>query len=233
MNQSKPKISVKDWAPEDKPREKLLLKGVNSLSDAELLAIIIGSGNTEESVVELSRRILLFVDNKINLLGKLSIKQLITNFKGIGEAKAVSIVAALELGKRRNAEDVTNKRNISCSKDIYNYFHPILCDLPYEEFWVIFLNRSNHIIDKLKISQGGVSETIVDSRIIYKEAISRLASSVVICHNHPSNNTKPSQPDDNITRKIKKGIELLDMSLLDHVIVCDGQYYSYADNRRL
>ena len=233
MSQSKPRISVKDWAPEDKPREKLLLKGVNSLSDAELLAIIIGSGNTEESVVELSRRIFQSVDNSINLLGKLSIKQLITNFKGIGEAKAVSIVAALELGKRRKAEEITNKRNISCSRDIYYYFHPILCDLPYEEFWVLFLNRSNNIIDKLKISQGGVSEVIVDSRLIYKEAINRLASSIIICHNHPSNNAKPSKQDDGITMKIKKGIELLDMFLLDHIIITDSQYYSYADNGRL
>ena len=233
MDQSKPRISVKDWAPEDKPREKLLLKGVNSLSDAELLAIIIGSGNTEESVVELSRRIFQSVDNSINQLGKLSIKQLITNFKGIGEAKAVSIVAALELGKRRKAEDITNRKKISCSKDIYNYFYPILCDLPYEEFWVLFLNRSNSIIDKLKISQGGVSETIVDSRLIYKEALGRLTSNIVICHNHPSNNIKPSSQDDLVTAKIKRGIELLDMSLLDHIIIGDGRYYSYADRGRL
>ena len=233
MSESKPKFSVKDWAPEDKPREKFLLKGASSLSDAELLAIIIGSGSTEESVVELARRIFQSVDNNINLLGKLSVKQLIANFKGIGEAKAVSIVAALELGKRRNASKIINKRKISCSRDIYNYFYPVLSDLPYEEFWVLFLNRSNCIIDKLKISQGGVSETVVDSRLIYKEAISRLASNIIICHNHPSNNTKPSSQDDLITMKIKNGIEILDMSLLDHIIICDGHYYSYADNGRL
>jgi DNA repair protein RadC len=229
----KSKLLVKNWAPEDRPREKLLLKGVDYLSNAELLAIIIGTGNKDETVVELSQQILRSVGNNINALGKLSIKHLIDNFKGIGEAKAVSIVAALELGKRRNLSEIIEKGKITDSKDIYNYFHPILCDLPYEEFWVLYLNMANKIIDRLKISQGGVSLTVVDSKLIYKEAINRLASKVIICHNHPSGNPQPSRQDDSLTRRIKIGIELLEMSLLDHVIVCDGQYYSYAEGGRL
>jgi DNA repair protein RadC len=227
------KLSVKDWSPEDQPREKLLVKGVNSLSDAELLAIIIGSGNREETVVELSQRILRSVGNNINQLGKLSVKQLISNFKGIGEAKAVSIVAALEIGKRRKTEEITKQKRILCSRDIFNYFHPLLCDLLYEEFWVLFLNRNNRIIDKIKISQGGVSETVVDSKIIYKEAIVRLASQIALCHNHPSGNIQPSSQDDAVTFGLKRGLDLLLIKLIDHVIVSESGFYSYADERRI
>ena len=226
------KQSVKHWSPEDRPREKLLLKGINSLSDSELVAIIIGSGNKEESVIQLSQRILQSANNDINQLGKFSIKHLM-KFKGIGEAKAISIVAALELGKRRKASEVLNREQIKCSKDIYQFFYPLLCDLFYEEFWVLFLNRSNKIIDKLKISQGGVSETIVDTKIIYKEALSRLASNVALCHNHPSGNLNPSKQDNLITIKIREGLKMLDINLIDHVIVCDGQFYSYADEGRI
>ncbi|MDR0506293.1 MAG: DNA repair protein RadC [Dysgonamonadaceae bacterium] len=232
MEETNVKLRIKNWAKEDRPREKLLYKGVNALTDAELLAIIIGSGSKEETVVELSQRILQTTDNNINQLGKLSVNQLISGFKGIGEAKAVGIVAALELGKRRKISEIAEKKTITCSIDIYNYFHPLLCDLGYEEFWVLLLNRSNRIIDKIKISQGGVSGTHVDSKLIYKEAISRLASNVIICHNHPSGNNHPSAQDDEITTKIKNGAKLLDMSLLDHIIICDGNYYSYADAGR-
>jgi DNA repair protein RadC len=228
-----PKLCVKEWAEEDRPREKLLLKGVGALSNAELLAIIIGSGNREETVVELSQRILLSADNDINRLGKFSIKELIVNFKGIGEAKAISIVAALELGKRRKTAEIDQRQKIITSRDIYNLFHPMLCDLAYEEFWALFLNRANRVVSKLKISQGGVSETIVDSKLIFKEALNVLASGVVLCHNHPSGNTRPSSHDDYITMKLNSGIKTLDMSLMDHVIVCDGSYYSYADLGRL
>jgi DNA repair protein RadC len=227
------KFSVKDWSPEDQPREKLLLKGVNALSDAELLAIIIGSGNREETVVELSQRILQSTGNNINQLGKLSVNHLISNFKGIGEAKAISIVAALELGKRRKSEEIIKQNRILCSKDIYNYFHPLLCDLPHEEFWAIFLNKSNKIIDRIKISQGGVSETVVDGKIIYKEAIARLASQIVLCHNHPSGTPLPSPQDDATTMRLKRGFNLLDINLIDHVILSDGKYYSYADELRI
>ena len=226
------KLSVKDWSPEDRPREKLLYKGVNSLSDTELLAIILGSGSREESVVELSQRILQSVNNNINQLGKLSIKQLM-QFKGIGEAKAISVVAALELGKRRKAEEIRNRERILFTKDIYDYFHPLLCDLCYEEFWVLFLNRASKIIDKLKISQGGISATVVDDKIIYKEALLRLATSIVLCHNHPSGNPSPSSEDDNVTRQVQRGLKFLGMDLRDHVIICDGQFYSYADSDRL
>lgn len=227
------KLNVKDWSPDDKPREKLLLKGACALSNAELLAIILHSGNTEETVVELSQRILQFVGNDINRLGKLSANDLISNFKGIGTAKAVSIIAALELGKRRKVDGSRPLLQISSSIDIYNYFYPVLCDLPHEEFWALFLNRSNRIIDKIKISQGGVSEVSVDGKLIYKEAIIRLASYVILCHNHPSGNPTPSRQDNLVTASIKKGVELLDMYLLDHIIFTEGKYYSYADEGKI
>jgi DNA repair protein RadC len=227
------KLSVKDWSPDDQPREKLLAKGVNVLSDAELLAIIIGSGNTEETSVELSQRILRTAENNINRLSKFSVNHLISNFKGIGNAKAVSIVAALELGKRRKAEDTESRKKILCSRDIYNYFYPMLCDLQYEEFWALFLNNANWIIDRVKISQGGVGQTSVDGKLIYKEALTRLASGVILCHNHPSGNPKPSNPDDEVTFRIKKGLRLLEISLHDHLIFCEGKYYSYADEERI
>jgi DNA repair protein RadC len=227
------KLSVKDWSPDDQPREKLLAKGVNTLSDAELLAIIIGSGNTEETSVELSQRILQTVENNINQLGKLSINQLVSGFKGIGNAKAVSIVAALELGKRRKAEDMKNRKQILCSMDIYNYFYPVFCDLPHEEFWVLFLNNTNRIIDRIKIGQGGIAQTPIEGKVVYKEALNRLASYVILSHNHPSGNPKPSSLDDEATFRIKKGLRLLEISLLDHLIFCEGSYYSYADEERI
>lgn len=227
------KLSVKDWSPDDQPREKLLAKGVNVLSDAELLAIIIGSGNTEETSVELSRRIFQAAGNNINRLSKFSVNYLVSNFKGIGNAKAISIVAALELGKRRKAEETENRGRIICSKDLYNYFYPILCDLSHEEFWVLFLNNACRIIDRTKISQGGIAQTPVEGKLIYKEALARLATSVALCHNHPSGNPKPSSLDDEITFRIKKGLQLLEISLSDHLVFCEGNYYSYADEGRI
>ncbi|MDR2621088.1 MAG: DNA repair protein RadC [Dysgonamonadaceae bacterium] len=227
------KLSVKDWSPEDQPREKLLTKGVSALSEAELLAIIIGSGNTEETSVELSQRILQTAENSINRLGKFSVNHLVSNFKGIGNAKAISIVAALELGRRRKAEDMENRKQILHSMDIYNYFYPMLCDLQCEEFWAVFLNTACRIIDRVKISQGGVGQTHVDGKLIYKEALIRLASGVILCHNHPSGNPKPSNLDDELTFRIKKGLHLLEISMLDHLIFCEGSYYSYADEERI
>jgi DNA repair protein RadC len=227
------KLSVKDWAPDDQPREKLLAKGTGALSDAELLAIIIGSGNMEENSVRLSQRILRAAENNISQLGKFSINYLVSNFKGIGNAKAISIVAALELGRRRKAEDTGSRKQIRCSIDIYNYFYPVFCDLPHEELWALFLNNANRIVDRLKISQGGVAQTSIDGKLIYKEAIIRLASYVVLCHNHPSGNPKPSYQDDEVTFRIKKGLQLLEVSLLDHLIFCEGNYYSYADEERI
>jgi DNA repair protein RadC len=224
------KLSVKDWSPEDRPREKLLLKGVNTLSNAELLAVILRSGTKAETVVELSQRILQTFENDLNQLGKVSANDLIQNFKGIGEAKAIGIIAALELGKRRKAEDVNIRKKIVSSLDIYHYFYPFLCDLQHEEFWALFLNTSNRIIGKFKVSQGGISQTVVDGKLIYKEALGNLASFVVLCHNHPSGNHIPSPQDNTITYRIKKGLELLEMNLLDHIILTDGKYFSYADN---
>ena len=223
------KLSVKDLSPDDQPREKLLLKGVHSLSNAELLAIILRSGTREETVVELSQRILQSFDNDLCRLGKASANHLITNFKGIGEAKAIGIIAAIELGKRRKAEDISTRKKILSSMDIYNYFRPVLYDLPHEEFWALFLNHSNRVIDRFKISQGGISETVVDGKLIYKEALSQLATLVVLCHNHPSGNRMPSPQDNSVTFRIKKGLELLDMHLLDHIIFTNSRYYSYAD----
>jgi len=227
------KFTVKDWSPEDRPREKLLTKGVSALSNAELLALILRSGTREETVVELSQRILQSFGNNLNRLGKVSANQLMSDFKGIGEAKAIAIIAALELGKRRKAEDLNSQKKIITSLDIYNYFYPFLCDLPHEEFWALFLNRSNWIIDRFKVSQGGVSETVVDGKLIYKEAITRLASFVVLCHNHPSGNHFPSPQDSRITLRIKNGLELLEIYLLDHVVLTDGKYYSFADEGKI
>lgn len=227
------KLSVKNWSPDDQPREKLLAKGAVALSDAELLAIIIGSGNTEETSVELSQRILQTAGNSINRLSKFSVNHLVSNFKGIGNAKAVGIVSALELGKRRKAEDVEIRKQILCSMDIYNYFYPMLCDLQCEELWALFLNGACRIIDRVKISQGGVKQTFVDGKLIYKEALTRLATGVILCHNHPSGNPKPSNLDDELTLRIKKGLRLFEIVLFDHLIFCDGKYYSYADEERI
>ena len=233
MTTTNVKLSIKDWAEEDRPREKILLKGISALSDAELLAILIGSGNTEESAVELCQRILFSADNNLNVLGKFSIKQLISGFKGIGEAKAISIVAAMELGKRRKYAEVINRELIRCSRDIFEYFHPMLCDLQHEEFWMLVLNRSNKIIDKIKISQGGISQTIVDNRLIMREVLDRLASGIVLCHNHPSGNKRPSKDDDFVTKKIKECCRMFEIYIFDHLIIVDNDYYSYADEGRL
>jgi DNA repair protein RadC len=225
-------LKIKDWALEDRPREKLIKKGVQSLSDAEIIALLIGSGSRNETAVELSKKVLKSANNNLNELGKLNIEDLI-KMKGIGEAKAITILAALELGKRRKISEVMTKKKITQSKDIFELFQPILGDLPHEEFWVLFLNRSNKIIEKIKISQGGVSGTVTDIKIILKQAIEKLASSVILCHNHPSGNKNPSKADDSITNKLKQGSELLDIQVLDHIIIADLEYYSYADEGKL
>ena len=227
------KLSIKDWAEEDRPREKILLKGISTLSDAELLAIIIGSGNNEESAVELSQRILFSADNNLNILGKFSIKQLISEFKGIGEAKAISIIAAMELGKRRKYAEIINREQIRCSRDIFECFHPMLCDLQHEECWILTLNRSNKIIDKIKISQGGVSQTVVDIKLVIKEALNRLASGIILCHNHPSGNKRPGKDDDSMTKRIVECCRMFEIYVFDHLIITDNDYYSYADEGRL
>jgi DNA repair protein RadC len=221
-------LSIKEWSLEDRPREKLLSKGISTLSDAELIAIIIRMGSKDESAVELGKRILNSVENNLNELGKLTVEDL-QKYKGMGEAKAIGIIAALELGRRRKLSEGVNRSKIGSSRDIYDIFHPLLADLPNEEFWIILLNRSNKIIDRQKISQGGISGTVTDIRIILKMALEKLASSLILCHNHPSGNPKPSEADISITKKIKESGKLMDISLLDHIIVTDGNYFSFAD----
>ncbi len=220
--------SIKNWAADDRPREKLLAKGIESLSDAELIAILIGSGNREESAVELSKRILSDNKNNLNETAKLSISDL-QKYKGIGEAKAISIVAALELGKRRNISEVIERKQIKSSKDVFQIFGQKLGDLPYEEFWMLMLNRANKIIDMKRISAGGVAGTVTDIKIILKTAIEKTASAIIVCHNHPSGNIKPSDADINLTKKIKAACKLVDISFPDHVIVSYSGYYSFAD----
>jgi len=233
MDQSRIKLKITDWAEEDRPREKLMLKGVSALSDAELLAILIGSGNKNETAVELSQRILHCTKNNLNSLGKLSINDLIKNFNGIGEAKAITIIAALELGKRRKAADTEKQLQILSSTDAFEIFQPILGDLQHEEGWALLMNRSNKIIKKIQVSKGGITGTIIDIRLIIKEAIESLASNIILIHNHPSGNTRPSQDDNYITQKLKEACNLLDIALVDHIIVCDRDYYSYKDKSNI
>lgn len=224
----KQNLRIKDWAVEDRPREKLIRKGIASLSDSEILALLIGSGTKNETAVELSKRILNGVNNNLNEMGKLSIHDL-RKYKGIGEAKAIAIAAAMELGKRRKLSEIINRKRITSSKDVFERFQPRLEDLPHEEFWVVYLNRSNRIIDEQKISQGGVSGTVTDVRIILKQAVEKLATGIILCHNHPSGNIRPSKADSNITQKLKNASAYLDIQVLDHIILGQDKYYSYAD----
>ncbi len=223
------RLRICDLPEEDRPREKFLQKGISVLSDAELLAILIGSGNDKETAVELSMRILNFAQNNLWELGKYDIKKLSTNFKGIGKVKAMTIIAALELGRRRAASGVIKRKKITTSEDIFQYFYPYLADLPHEEFWILLLSRSCHIIKKVKIGQGGVSETTADIKLIMKEAVANLASHLILCHNHPSGNVHPSRHDDILTERVKQAALLLDITLLDHVIIAENICYSYAD----
>ncbi len=226
-------MKLKEWAEEDRPREKALQHGISSLSNAELLAILIGSGNTQESAVQLSQRILNSMEQNLNALGKCSIKELCHNFKGIGTAKAVTIAAALELGKRRKESEPAQHPSIQSSYDSWQLFYADLCDLPHEELWVAFINRAGKLITKQKISQGGISGTNVDLRLVLKAAIQALASGLIICHNHPSGNLRPSQEDDRLTLRLKEAAKMVDISLLDHIIVAENRYYSYADEEKL
>lgn len=225
---SSAKLSIKNWAVEDRPREKLLAKGTFSLSDAELLAILIGSGTRNESAVGLSKKILNEAGNNLNELGKKTVHELIKT-KGIGEAKAITIVAALELGRRRKTAEIIKKKKISGSKDVFDYFQPLLGDLSTEQFWVLMLNRSNKIIDKYKVSQGGLTGTVVDTREILREALEKRAVGLILCHNHPSGNLSPSSEDISVTKKLREAAQIMDISLLDHVIVTDAGYYSFCD----
>ncbi len=222
------KLNIKDWAIEDRPREKLLSQGERALSDAELIAILIGSGNTNETAVELSRRILSSVNNNLNDLGRKGIDYL-TTFKGIGEAKAVAILAAIELGRRRKEAEVFNTKKITGSKDAADFFMPLLGDLNHEEFWIMLLDRGNKIKDHFMISQGGITGTVIDVRLILKRALDNGAVSMILCHNHPSGTMRASDADLKITEKIKQAAQVMDISLLDHIIVGQNSYYSFAD----
>jgi DNA repair protein RadC len=226
------KLTIKSWALDDRPREKLLAKGKTALSDAELIAILIGSGNREESAVALSKRILKGVNGNINELAKLSVKKL-TVFKGIGEAKAISIITALELGKRRQLEAALEKPKIASSKDVANLMQPILGDLEHEEFWVLFLNNSNKVVSKNQISKGGLTATIVDIRLVFKSALELASVGIIVCHNHPSGKLQPSTADKQLTQKIKEAGIILDIKLLDHLIITEKAYFSFADENLL
>ena len=222
------RLSIKQWAVEDRPREKLLSKGISSLTDAELIAILIRSGTSRESAVDLAKRILNATGNNLNELSRLSVHDL-QKFNGIGEAKAISIIAAMELGRRRKLSEVLQKKQITSSRDVFNFFHPFLGDLSHEEFWVLHLSRSNRIIAWKKISQGGIVGTVTDIRLILKDALENMATSLVICHNHPSGNLQPSRADKEITKKISEAAGFMEIRLLDHVILGNDQYFSFAD----
>lgn len=231
--QEKPiSFSIKHWSDDDKPREKLLNKGRSALSDAELIAILIGSGSRSESAVELSKRILASADNNLNELGKLSTKQLMT-FKGIGEAKAVTIAAALEIGRRRRGEESLKVDKVSSSKDAFEILQPIMGELEHEEFWILYLNNSNKVLQKSQLSKGGITGTLVDVRIIMKQTLELGAVGLILAHNHPSGTLKPSNADKEITQKIKRASESLDIKVLDHLIITQKDYFSFADNQLL
>jgi DNA repair protein RadC len=225
-------VGIKSWAEEDRPREKLIDKGRHTLTEAELIAILIGSGNRNETAVELSKRILASVGNNLSELGKLSVRDL-CNFKGMGDAKAVSIIAALELGRRRKETETIKKEKIVTSKDVYDIMRAPMLDLPHEEFWLLILNRSNSLLKKELISRGGIAGTVVDTKIIFKTAISHYASSIIVCHNHPSGNTKPSEADIKITKNIQEAGKIMDIPLLDHLIITEESFYSFADEGML
>jgi DNA repair protein RadC len=228
MQSYEEKITIKSWAEEDRPREKLLLQGRRHLSDAELIAILIGSGNRDESAVALSKRILLSHGNDLDQLGRLSVQDL-SKFKGIGEAKAIAIIAALELGRRKKEADIPDKIQVGNSRDVYHALLPVFADLDHEEFWIVLLNRANRITSKHLISKGGQAGTVADPKIIFNTVLQHHATSVILAHNHPSGNLKPSSADVALTNKLIAAGKLLDISVLDHLIITDRGYYSFAD----
>jgi DNA repair protein RadC len=232
MEPSKQYFPIREWAEDDRPREKLLLKGRQSLSDAELIAILMGSGSRNESAVDLAKRILKESSDNLVELSKLSVPELM-KFKGVGEAKAISIIAALELGKRRRGAEALEKKKITCSKDVFEYFSSIIEGSKYELFYVLLLNRANKIIRDVQISEGGIAGTVADPKKIFKLALDYNASSIILCHNHPSGNIKPSADDISLTKKIKGAGEMLDISVLDHIILGDEKYYSFADENEM
>lgn len=227
------RFCIREWAEEDRPREKMITQGAASLSNAELLAILLGSGTREETAVDLAKRVLNFADNNLNELGKLSIETLCRQFKGIGPVKAVTLTAALEIGKRRRSSEVLSRHQIRNSRDIYELFHARLADLSHEECWLLLMNNQHKVIETIRISHGGVSETTVDPKIVLKHALDKLASAIILCHNHPSGNPHPSTSDDKITQKMKTACANLDIQFTDHLIFSENEYYSYADEGKI
>lgn len=228
MEENTGTFSIKYWAEDDQPREKLMLKGKSALSDAELIAILIGSGSRNESAVELSKRILAGVDNNLNALGKQSLQQLMS-FKGIGEAKAISIAAAMELGRRRRDEEGVDLKKITSSRAVFEIMQPLIGELPHEEFWILYLNNSNKVTYKAQLSKGGITGTIVDVRLVFKLALEQNAVGIILVHNHPSGTLQASEPDKQITRQLKAAGQSLSINVLDHVIVTEKDYFSFAD----
>ena len=220
--------SLKTWAVGERPREKVMANGIQYLSDAELLAILVGSGTRNMTAVELARKILGKAGNNLHELGRQSLGDLL-KIKGVGPAKAISVMAAMELGRRRAGIHQTEKIPVKSSETVFSIFHPLLGDLDHEEFWLLMLNRANKVLGRFKVSQGGLSGTVIDTRIILKKALDNLASSIIVCHNHPSGNNQPSDADVKITEKLKKAAEMLEIKMLDHVIIADKSYFSFAD----
>lgn len=228
------KLSINKWAEEDRPREKLMRLGPSALSNAELLAILIGSGSQDESAVDLMKRVLADCDNNLNTLGKKTIAELTDgSYKGMGPAKAITILAACELGKRRQAEKAEERKQLNSATAIYEYMHPRMQDLSEEEAWVLLMNQNFKLIKAVQLSHGGITETAVDIRVIIKNALLCNATVVALCHNHPSGNARPSGDDDRITQKLKKACEVMRLYMLDHLIITDGRYYSYSEEGRL
>lgn len=223
------RLSIKAWAEDDRPREKLILKGRQALSDAELLAILIGSGNRNESAVDLCKRILSDYTHSLDSLAKCTVSDL-KKYRGMGEAKAISIVAAMELGRRRSAAPAAEAVPITGSEEAWKVIAPVLSDLPHEEFWVLLLNRANIVMRKEIISKGGMNSTVVDPKIVFRAALDHGACGIILCHNHPSGSVKPSEQDQRLTRRLKEGASILDISLLDHIIVGAKTYFSFADD---
>lgn len=226
------KLTITQLSVDDRPREKMMMHGARALSNAELLAILIGSGNVEETAIELSQRILNDADNNFNRLGKYDLKELMS-YKGIGEAKAITIMAAMELGRRRREEEMPERPVLNTSQKVYDYMRQRLVDLPHEEFWAILLNRAGRVIDTVMVSKGGTAATTVDVKIILKAAIQSLASAIVLCHNHPSGACRPSREDEQSTHRVKEAAQLMSISVVDHIIVCENNYYSFADNGKM
>lgn len=226
-------VGIKAWSEDDRPREKLLRKGASVLSDAELISILIGSGTRNESAVGLARRVMQKADNDLNILARLTPTELSNSIKGIGYAKAVTITAAMELSRRRRKVTQSEQDVIKESSDVYNIFLPDLGDLSYEEFWILLLNHANKVVAKVKIASGGVHQTIVDVKLLFKYALDHLATGIILCHNHPSGNLFPSAADKLLTNKIVDGAKFLDIRILDHVIIGRDEYFSFADEHLL